>query len=235
MKILSAAVEDYLKAIHELQAGDPQLRVSTSALAERLGVASASVTGMLQKLDGAEPRLVDYRRYRGVTLTEAGEKIAREVLRHHRLIETYLMEALGFSWDEVHQEADELEHVISESLEAKIAEFLGHPETDPHGDPIPDLDGELAPLEVVPLIELQVGERGAIRRVVDDPDLLRYLDSVHLGLDTTVEVTSRGPYEEVVHVRVIGRDGTQALSRRVAKQLFVEKGRRSERVRKNEG
>jgi DtxR family Mn-dependent transcriptional regulator len=233
MKILSAAVEDYLKAIHELQEGDPHSRVSTSALAERLGVASASVTGMLQKLDQLEPQLVDYRRYRGVTLTEAGEKIAREVLRHHRLIETYLMEALGFRWDEVHQEADELEHVISESLEAKIAEFLGHPETDPHGDPIPDLDGELAPTKAVPLSELGVGERGRIRRVVDEPELLRYLDSIELGLDTQVEVTSRGPFEDVLNVRVVGHSEIQALSRKVAEQLFVEKERGSERSRQH--
>lgn len=221
-KILSAAVEDYLKSIHELQEGDPEARVTTSALAERLDVSSASVTGMLQKLDELEPRLVEYQRYRGVKLTGAGEKIALEVLRHHRLIETYLIEALGFSWDEVHQEADELEHVISETLEAKIAEFLGHPEIDPHGDPIPDMEGRLEPSAAVPLSELQVGERGRISRVVDDPELLRYLDSIELGLDAEVTVTDRGPFDDVIQVRLTDRKETHALSREVAHMLFVE-------------
>ena len=129
---LSEAQEDYLKQVLLLSGEGP---VTTQALAERMGVRPASVTGMLKKL--ASLGLVDYAPYRGVTLTEAGRAVALEVLRHHRLIETYLAEALGYDWDEVHEEAERLEHHISEAFEARIAEWLGHPERDPHGDPIP--------------------------------------------------------------------------------------------------
>ncbi len=137
---LSEAQEDYLKQVLLLSEGGP---VVTQALAERMGVRPASVTGMLKKL--AALGLVNYAPYRGVTLTEAGRAVALEVLRHHRLIETYLAEALGYEWDEVHAEAERLEHHISEAFEARIAEWLGHPERDPHGDPIPAADLALPP------------------------------------------------------------------------------------------
>ena len=139
---LSHSIEDYLKAIYELQLGG--CTVSTSALARRLGFTSASVTGMLKKLAAQAAQLVKYRRHRGVVLTPTGEKIALEIIRHHRLIELYLMEALGYSWDEVHAEADKLEHVISESFEDRIATFLGDPDVDPHGEPIPTKEGYIA-------------------------------------------------------------------------------------------
>ena len=141
---LSHAIEDYLKGIYELQQGG--CTVSTSALARRLGFTSASVTGMLKKLAAQVPQLVKYRRHRGVVLTPTGEKIALEIIRHHRLIELYLMEALGYSWDEVHAEADKLEHVISESFEDRIATFLGDPDVDPHGEPIPTKETEVTSL-----------------------------------------------------------------------------------------
>lgn len=222
MKILSASVEDYLKAIHDLHGADPERRVSTSALAAELGISSASVTGMLKKLHVAEPQLVDYKRYGGVKLTAAGEKIALEVIRHHRLIEAYLIEALGYTWDEVHQEADELEHVISESFEAKIAEFLGHPEVDPHGDPIPDIQGRVQPSSKMALSDLAVGQRATIQRVVDDPELLRYLDTLGLGLETVIEVTDRGPFDDLVSLRVEGAGEEHTLSEKVSERVFVE-------------
>lgn len=222
MKILSASVEDYLKAIHDLHGADPERRVSTSALAEALGVSSASVTGMLKKLHEAEPQLVDYKRYQGVRLTDAGNKIALEVIRHHRLIEAYLMEALGYTWDQVHQEADELEHVISEAFEAKIAEFLGHPEVDPHGDPIPDMQGRVQPSSDIALSELAVDQHATIQRVVDDPELLRYLDSLGLGLESRIEVTDHGPFGDLITLRVEGGKHEHTLSLKVADQVFVE-------------
>lgn len=222
-KILSAAVEDYLKTIHELQEDQAGARVSTSALAERMGVASASVTGMLKKLAAVEPKLVDYKPYGGVRLTEAGEKIALEVLRHHRLIETYLIEALGYSWDEVHDEADELEHVISEALEARIAEYLGHPEVDPHGDPIPTLEGVLSAQEQVALNSLQPGERGQVMRVVDEQALLQYLDELDIELSSVVEVIERGPFDGPLHIAVAGTEKEHAVSPQLAEKVFVRR------------
>jgi len=219
-KFLSAAVEDYLRAIHDLESQGGG-RVGTTALAERLSVSSASVTGMLKKLAELEPRLVDYRRYRGVALTVAGRRIALEVIRHHRLIESYLIEALGYSWDEVHAEADQLEHVISESLEARIAEFLGHPTVDPHGDPIPGLDGRLARGQELPLSQLEAGQRGRITRVIDQPELLRYLDSLKMTLGAEVEVTERAPFDGPLHVVVGGNQPAHALSQVVTDQVYV--------------
>ena len=151
-KPLSSAVEDYLKAIFELG------EAKTQALADALEVSPASVTGMLKKLSALG--LIEYERYRGVTLTPAGRKIALETLRHHRLIETYLAEALGYPWHEVHDEAERLEHHISEDFEDRIAEVLGNPTHDPHGDPIPGRDGSLPQSLGRPLTELEVGQRG---------------------------------------------------------------------------
>jgi DtxR family Mn-dependent transcriptional regulator len=222
-KILSSSVEDYLKTIYELQRAAAGERVSTSAVADTLGVSSASVTGMLKKLSEVEPQLVDYQRYQGVRLTDAGEKIALEVLRHHRLIEAYLIEALGYTWDEVHDEADMLEHVISESLEARIADYLGHPQVDPHGDPIPTLEGRVLSSDEVRLTDLSAGERGTITRVIDDPELLRYLAKLKMQLSAEVEVTERGPFDGPLHVRVAGEEPTHALSRTVTDRIYVSR------------
>ena len=163
------AVEDYLKTIYDLGRGET---VSTSALAERLGVTSASVTGMVKKL--AEMNLVSHEPYRGVTLAEAGRRIALEVIRHHRLVERYLHDALGVPWDRVHAEAEKIEHVLSEDLEARMDAALGHPTTDPHGAPIPTLDLVLDEPDVTPLAALKAGQRGTVAEVSDhDADLLR--------------------------------------------------------------
>jgi DtxR family Mn-dependent transcriptional regulator len=156
---LSSAVEDYLKAIYELG----ERGVKTQALADALEVSPASVTGMLQKL--ASLKLVAYQKYQGVSLTPAGQRIALETLRHHRLIETYLAQALGYAWHEVHDEAEKLEHHISEDFEDRIASMLGHPTHDPHGDPIPRRDGSLPADLGWPLTDLEVGQTATITRI----------------------------------------------------------------------
>jgi DtxR family Mn-dependent transcriptional regulator len=135
---LTDSIQDYLKIIYELTVSGEA--ASTTALAERLGIAPGSVTGMLQKLSSVRPALVSYQKYQGVTLTDAGRRAALKVIRHHRLIEAWLVQSLGYAWDEVHNEAERLEHVISEDFEMRIAAALGHPQRDPHGEPIPSVE-----------------------------------------------------------------------------------------------
>lgn len=218
---LSHAIEDYLKAIYELERSYD--RVSTNALAQRLGFAPASVTGMLKKLAEFQPPLVDYARHRGVTLTEAGQKIALEIVRHHRLIELYLVEALGYTWDEVHDEADRLEHVISEDFEDRIAAFLGDPSHDPHGHPIPAKDGSQPVLEGMPLTNMPVGKSAVVVRVADDdPELLRYLAELQLRPGVEVVVKERAPFDGPLHVRVGKTDtAVTALGANVTGAVFV--------------
>ena len=214
---LSTAIEDYLKAIYLLQQQEEQ--VGTTVLAERLQVKPASVSGMLKKL--GDLQLVRHTPYHGVMLTPAGEKIALEVLRHHRLIELYLVEALGYTWDEVHSEAEELEHVISEKLEARIAEWLGHPTRDPHGDPIPSLDGLLPQEHSQPLDALAVGQAGTVAQVlVQDAARLRYLASLGLVPGAEVAVEAREPFEGPLTVRVGAM--SHVLDARLAKTIVVE-------------
>lgn len=216
---VSHAVEDYLKAIYELSEGNPQERVGTTSLAEKLGFSGASITGMLQKMAGADPQLVDYKRYYGVRLTPVGRKLALEVIRHHRLVEAYLTEALGYTWDEVHQEADQLEHVISEAFERRIAEFLGHPTVDPHGDPIPDQDGNVHESSARPLPDLGEGESGTISRVADDPSLLRLLDDLELTIGSEIVVDARAEGEIVL--KAANRKGRVRLPIALAGQVYV--------------
>src|SRR5574341_1368771 len=161
--MLSQAVQDYLKTIYKLQ--EQGGMVSTSALAEEMGVRAASATGMVKKLAGL--KLVRHSPYQGVVLSKAGQKMALEIIRHHRLLELYLAEALGYSWDKVHEEAERLEHVISEEFEEKIFEALGRPTRDPHGDPIPAKDGTLAAGAHDRLSDLEPGAIGIIRRISD--------------------------------------------------------------------
>jgi len=172
---LSEAQEDYLKQVLLLSESGP---VSTQALARRMGVRPASVTGMVKKL--AALGLLRYEPYKGVRLTEAGRAVALEVLRHHRLIETYLAEALGYDWDEVHAEAERLEHHISEAFEARIAEWLGHPERDPHGDPIPSPSLDLPPAAGTTLAAAPAGRYRLLRVRSQDGDTLALL--ARLGL-----------------------------------------------------
>ena len=172
---LGEAVENYLKAIYELGEGDDS-RVGTKALAEHLGISAPSVTGMIKKLADLEPALLDHKPRQGVRLTELGEKIAVEVIRHHRLIERFLHDALGYRLDEVHDEAERLEHVISEDFEDRVDAALGHPEYDPHGSPIPRKDGSIPEQRGRPLSRVRPPAQGLIVRVPDrDAKRLKFL------------------------------------------------------------
>ncbi len=214
---ITPVVEDYLKAIYNLAQESGQVR--TVPLAEALNVKPASVTAMLKTL--AELKLVEYEPYYGVTLTDAGAKVALEVIRHHRLIELYLVEALGFSWDEVHEEAEALEHVISEKLEARIAAHLGHPTLDPHGDPIPSLDGTVPDSSALSLADVPKGKEALIARVSDQQaERLRYVAELRLLPGATVKVIGSAPFEGPITVR-IGKK-THALDRKLARTILVE-------------
>jgi DtxR family transcriptional regulator, Mn-dependent transcriptional regulator len=193
------ALEDYAKAIYSLQRrGNP---VSTSLLADRLSVSAGAVTAMLKRLDGEG--LIDYEPYHGARLTAAGERLALEVIRHHRLLEAYLVEVLGMPWDQVHAEAEVLEHYISEELETLIAAALGDPGHDPHGDPIPDADLQIAEDRSVPLAGLRAGAAAEFVRVSDsDSGMLRYLAERGITPGERLEVVEREPYGGPVMVRV---------------------------------
>lgn len=193
------AIEDYAKAIHAIAAREPGA-VGTSALAERLGVSPGTVTAMCKRM--ADLGLVRYEPYRGVELTESGERMALEVIRHHRLLEAFLAESLGMPWDQVHDEAEVLEHYISEELEERIAAALGDPDRDPHGDPIPDRDLTITdPVPGVPLLELEPGTEGIFTRVSDGrPEMLRFLDVAGIRPGAKLRVLRREPFGGAVVV-----------------------------------
>lgn len=214
----SEAVEDYAKAIYalELHGEGP---ITTSALAERLEVAPSSVTAMLKRLD--ELGLVRYEPYHGVTLTPAGERVALEVMRHHRLIESFLAEALEMPWDRVHDEAEVLEHYISEELEGRIAEKLGNPKLDPHGDPIPTSNLDLATDRTAALAELRRGQVATFARVSDsDPDMLRYLADRGIRPGVRLRVIAVQPFRGPHTIEVDGRE--HALGGELAGKMRVE-------------
>ncbi len=211
------AVEDYTKAIFSLQQrlGGP---VSTTAIAERLGVAPSSVTAMVKRLD--EMHLARYEPYHGVRLTHGGERMALEVLRHHRLLESYLADAFDMPWDRVHDEAEVLEHYISEELEEMIATKLGDPARDPHGDPIPDRDLAVADESSVPLTELEVGATGVLVRVSDsDGAMLRYLAERNIRPGTRLLMRGREPFGGPILVEVAGRE--HALGGKLVERMRV--------------
>jgi DtxR family Mn-dependent transcriptional regulator len=212
----SAAVEDYSKAIFALQSRSEE-PVSTNALAERLGITPGSVSGMLKKLD--ELGLTSHVPYRGVRLTAEGRRLALEVIRHHRLLESFLAEGLGMPWDRVHGEAEVLEHVLSEGLEARIAAKLGEPTRDPHGDPIPALDGTVVEEPTVSLTSLAGGASARFVRVSDsDPLVLRELAALRIGPGDRLEVVSADP----VTVRCRGRSHRLAPEFASAMRVEVE-------------
>lgn len=214
-RAVSRAAEDYLKAILQLESNGA---ATTSAIAERLGVSQPSVTHMAKKL--AADGLAVWVPYRGVTLTGPGRLIALEVLRHHRLLERYLSDALGLPLDEVHAEADRLEHVLSEELEACIDAALGHPTHDPHGDPIPDPQLRLDTSERRPLSELPPGERTTVAAVPGwDAELLRYLAELALVPGASVEVLVHAPFGGPVTVR--SGSGEHAIAREIAVAIAV--------------
>jgi DtxR family transcriptional regulator, Mn-dependent transcriptional regulator len=213
---LTDAIQDYVKEIYKLQIGGG--RATTSELAERLCVSAPSVTSMLKKL--ASLGLVEHRRYRGATLTERGERVALEVIRHHRLLEQYLVKTLGLPIDAVHAEADRLEHALSEELEAHIDRSLGFPTRDPHGDPIPDAELNVATQDLTPLSTLETGAKATVERVPDgNGELLRYLSKLKLTPGSRVEVRESAPFGGPVTVR-IGRS-EHAISRELAAQIGV--------------
>jgi DtxR family Mn-dependent transcriptional regulator len=216
---LTPAVQDYVKAIYLLE--QDHTAVTTSALAARLGVSAPSATAMTKRL--AELGLVARRPYRGVVLTERGRRAALELLRHHRLLERFLVDQLGMSLDEVHAEAERLEHALSETLEARIDAKLGHPTHDPHGDPIPD--AKLSLSHANPhrgLDELAVGEHATVRSVPDgDRALLRYLASIGLVPGAGVEVVARGPFAGPITVRT--RAGETPLATELAASVAVSR------------
>ena len=198
-QFLSPSVQDYAKAVYALETRGGSA-VSTNDLAARLGVTPASVSGMVHKL--TEVGIVEHEPYHGVRLTHEGRRVALEVLRHHRLLELFLAQELGMSWDRVHAEAEVLEHVLSEELEGLIAARLGDPAIDPHGDTIPTPEFEIDEGQTRSLDELPVGAAGRFVRVSDsDPEMLRYLAARGITLETRLEVVDRQPFGGPVFVR----------------------------------
>ncbi|MCP5101038.1 MAG: metal-dependent transcriptional regulator [Chloroflexi bacterium] len=212
------AIEDYLKTIFNLS--QKESPVSTSRISEARDVKPASATSMIQRL--AKLNLVNYEKHYGVTLTESGRKLALEVIRHHRLLELYLMQALGFSWDEVHEQADVLEHVISEKLEDRIAAALNHPEFDPHGDPIPTKEGVLPKVENQPLSTIAAGTLVKVSRVPDDnnSEMLRYLADLGLVPGTAVTVIRAEPFDGPIVIDIAGDE--KIIGFNVATAVLVE-------------
>jgi DtxR family transcriptional regulator, Mn-dependent transcriptional regulator len=218
---LTHAVEDYLKAIFELTVAHG--RVSTNQLAERLNITPASVTGMIQRMAAASPPLIDYQKHRGVRLTEEGRAIALEIIRHHRLLELFLHQTLGYSWDEVHEEADRLEHVISEDFEERIAQVLGNPSHDPHGEPIPTRDLQLPHSSETRLSELRPGQEATVDRVdATDIVLLRYLSEIGLTPNAELSILDYSSFDGNLRLQVAGKKGEIVLGPSVTGKIFVE-------------
>ncbi len=222
MKVpLSQAEQDYLKAIYRLS--NRYGRAATSQLANWLEIKPASVTGMLRKLAQADPPLIAYKKHKGATLTPDGERAALEMIRHHRLIELYLHEKLGYAWDEVHEEAERLEHAISEEMEARMAAALGHPCRDPHGDPIPDHNLEMIALSEFPLSELGPGQPAVVRRVRDEePSLLQYLDLLGIRPSTQVTAVAHNKHDHTLTLQIAGQERPVVIPPRAASELFVD-------------
>ncbi|HTP11128.1 MAG TPA: metal-dependent transcriptional regulator [Anaerolineae bacterium] len=217
MDKLSQPMEDYLKTIYLLQA-DSDGGTSTNALADALSVTPASVTSMIKRL--VDLKLVRHTPYQAIALTKTGEKVALEIVRHHRLLELYLYEALGYEWDKVHAEADELEHVISEEFEERIAAKLGNPLIDPHGDPIPTKDGALVAIKQQSLLDLEIGQSARITRVSDrDPEMLRYAARLGLRPSTRVKIIQVEPFGGSLQIKVGGVE--HSIGRELAAQIFV--------------
>lgn len=224
--MVTRAVEDYLKAIYKLQQSGS--RATTNAIADSMGLRAASVTAMLQQL--SEHGLADYQPYKGASLTEKGLEAALRVVRRHRLIEQYLHQHLGVPWDRVHDEAERMEHVISPYLEERIDAALGHPQFDPHGDPIPTSTGVLPVQDLMPLADLPLDTPSVVRRISDsDPDLLRYVDSLGIVPDVTVTVTQRSPFNGPLYLEVRAGAGNghspvqQVVGTEIARNVFVSR------------
>ena len=216
---LTISIQDYLKNIYELtESGE---NASTNALAAKLKVSPPSVTGMIQKLASSRPPLVEYQKHQGVSLTKEGKKAALEVIRHHRLLEAWLVQTLGYSWDEVHEEAERLEHVISEDFERRIAAAMGHPLRDPHGELIPTADLKMPLEDSTPLSALRPNQKGTVQCVkAADTNLLRHLESLGLVPGAEIEIKEYSPFDHNLTVKV-GRK-TTVLGLNVTSKILVE-------------
>jgi len=216
---LTISTQDYLKHIYELTESGKS--ASTNALASKLNIKPASVTGMVQKLASAKPALVEYQKHQGVTLTKDGRKAALEVIRHHRLLEAWLVQTLGYSWDEVHEEAERLEHVISEDFERRIAAAMGHPLRDPHGELIPTADLKMPLEDSTPLSALRPNQTGTIQCVkAADTELLRHLESLGLVPGAQLEIKEYSQFDHNLTVKV-GRK-TIVLGLNITSKIFIE-------------
>lgn len=216
---LTISIQDYLKNIYELT--EDGETASTNALAAKLKVSAPSVTGMIQKLASSKPPLVEYQKHQGVTLTQEGKKAALEVIRHHRLLEAWLVQTLGYSWDEVHEEAEKLEHVISEGFERRIAAAMGHPLRDPHGELIPTADLKMPLEDSTPLSALRPVKKGTVQCVkAADTELLRYLESLGLVPGAEIEVKEYSQFDHNLTVKV-GRK-TAVLGLNITSKIFIE-------------
>ena len=216
---LTISIQDYLKHIYELTENGKS--ASTTALAKKLNISAPSVTGMVQKLASAKPALVEYQKHRGATLTKEGRKAALEVIRHHRLLEAWLVQTLGYSWDEVHAEAERLEHVISEDFERRIAAAMGHPIRDPHGEPIPTADLKMPRDDSTPLSALRPNQKATIQSVkAADTDLLRYLNGLGLVPGARIEVKDYSPFDHNLTIKV-GRKSF-VLGINITSKIYVE-------------
>ena len=214
--MITKAMEDYLKAIYQMET--EQGAVTNTNLATALGVVPASVTGMLKKLAALD--LVAYTRYQGVTLTPHGREIALRMVRYHRLAERYLAEVLGLPWDQVHAEAEELEHALSERVVGRMDALMGSPVTDPHGESIPGPTGRMPERHDIPLSTLAAGEAATVARVKPtDPELLRYLGDLGIYPQVTLTVEAVAPFDGPVTVSVAGQ--RHAIGLAVAAQIFV--------------
>lgn len=214
--VLSQSVEDYLKAIYKLETEEKG--ASTTRIAEALDVSSASATNMVKRL--SEMGLVNYQSYKGASLSESGRKIALEIIRHHRLLELYLLEVMGYSWDEVHDEAEKLEHHISEQFEDKIAELLDNPTHDPHGDPIPTKEGIMPKMDTKSLVNAEEGVHYLVSRVKNqDPELLRYLEKIGLLPGAKLLIKDIGPFRGPITLTI--ENSEQVLGHEVAEHIYI--------------
>ncbi len=213
---LSQSVEDYLKVIYVLETEGQG--ATTNNIAEMLNVSSASVTNMLKRLAGLN--FIDHQSYKGATLTDAGRKIALEILRHHRLLELYLKEVMGYSWDEVHDEAEKLEHHISEQFEDKIAELLNHPTHDPHGDPIPTKDGVVPEQASLAISDAEENRSYIIGRVKDqNSELLRYLEEIGIIPGVKIKIIEKAPFNGPIQLFIEEEKKTIGFS--IAEQIYL--------------
>jgi DtxR family Mn-dependent transcriptional regulator len=216
---LTISIQDYLKNIYELTENGAS--ASTNALAKKLNVRAPSVTGMIQKLSSSKPALVEYQKHQGVVLTKEGRRAALEVIRHHRLLEAWLVQTLGYSWDEVHAEAERLEHVISEDFERRIAAAMGHPDRDPHGELIPTAKLKMPLDESAPLSALRPKQSATIKRVkASDPELLRYLEGLGLIPGAQIQVNDYSPFDHNLTIK-LGRR-SMVLGLNITSEIFVK-------------